>query len=191
MILLLGGTGYIGQAFASELQRRNKQFISLSRSEVDYTRFDKLLAGDQNALTAEEKQGFNVFMDSGCTACHSGALLGGGMYQKLGLVKPWPHQEDLGRFNETKNEGDKMMFKVPSLRNVEKTAPYYHDGKVATLEEAVKTMGEYQLGKQFSDTQLKLVVGFLRTLTGEIPADFVKAPELPKSTKTTPKPDPA
>jgi cytochrome c peroxidase len=120
-----------------------------------------------------------------------GAGLGGTMYQKLGLLKPWPDTKDQGRFQETKQEADKMMFKVPLLRNVEKTAPYYHDGSQATLEEAVKSMAEYQLGKNLDDGQVKSIVTFLKTLTAEpLPADAIKAPELPKSTAKTPKPNP-
>ena len=113
------------------------------------------------------------------------------MFQKLGVAKPWGTTKDLGRFAVTKQDADKMHFKVPTLRNVEKTAPYYHDGSQATLEDAVKSMAEYQLGKQLDDGQVKSIVTFLKTLTGDLPAaDTLKAPVLPKSTAKTPKPNP-
>ncbi len=167
-----------------------KAIGAFERKLVTPAKWDKFLAGDKNALTAAEKQGFNTFVEVGCTTCHNGSLVGGGMYQKLGLAKAYPDQSDLGRFKETKAETDKMMFKVPSLRNIEKTGPYFHHGKVATLEDAVKQMADYQLARQLSDKQVTLIVGWLKTLTGEIPADYSKVPELPKSSKTTPKADP-
>lgn len=153
-------------------------------------RWDRFLAGDKTALTDAEKEGFLKFVETGCTACHNGPAVGGQTYMKLGLVTPWPNDKDLGRFEVTKNEADKLVFKVPSLRNVEKTAPYFHDGSVATLPEAVKLMAKHQLGKELSDADTASIIAFLGTLTGELPADFIKAPELPKSTAKTPKPNP-
>lgn len=160
---------------------------AFERKLVTPARWDKFLQGDQNALTAEEKAGFNAYFEAGCQACHAGALLGGNLYQKLGAVKPYPDSTDPGRFKVTNNEGDRMFFKVPSLRNVEKTAPYFHNGKVATLQQAVMQMGEYQLGKPLDAARADSIITFLKTLTGEIPADYIKQPELPKSTAKTPK----
>ena len=111
------------------------------------------------------------------------------MYAKLGFVKEWPNQDDLGRYEVTKKESDRMKFKVPILRNVAKTAPYLHDGSIATLEEAVKLMAEYQTKEQLSDSQVADIVAFLDSLTGEIPKDYIAKPELPKSTPETPLPD--
>jgi cytochrome c peroxidase len=146
---------------------------------VTPSRWDKFLKGDKNAITADEKAGFNKFVDTGCVACHSGPFVGGTMYQKMGLVKPY-ESKDLGRFEVTKSEADKMMFKVSSLRNVEKTAPYFHDGNVKTLEEAVKLMGRHQLGKEISDQDTAAIIAWLKTLTGELPkADLIARPELP------------
>ena len=146
---------------------------------VTPSRWDKFVKGDKSALTAEEKAGFNKFNDVGCVACHSGAYVGGSMFQKLGLVKPY-ESKDQGRFEVTKQEADKMMFKVPSLRNVEKTAPYFHDGGVATLEDAVKLMGKHQLGKDLSDADTASIIAWLKTLTGELPPkDLIARPELP------------
>ncbi|MCL5742733.1 MAG: cytochrome-c peroxidase [Acidobacteria bacterium] len=162
---------------------------AFERKLVTPSRWDKFLAGDQTALSESEKAGFNLFVDSGCNACHMGAFVGGSMYQKLGVVKPYPDESDPGRAKVTKSEGDKMMFKVPALRNVEKTGPYFHNGKVATLDDAVAQMGEYELGKQLKPEEVKSIVAWLATLTGEIPADYIKPPALPKSTPKTPKPD--
>jgi len=163
---------------------------AFERKLITPSRWDKFLAGDTAAITDEEKKGFNTFVATGCTQCHNGPAVGGGMYMKLGLVKPWPNQKDLGRFEVTKAEGDKMVFKVPSLRNIEKTGPYFHDGSVATLDEAVRNMAEYQLGKKIDDTQGKLIGSWLKTLTGELPAAYITRPVLPPNGPKTPKPDP-
>ena len=152
------------------------------------SRWDKFLNGDPAALSNAEKAGFNKFMGVGCQACHAGAYLGGEVYQKLGTVKPYPDTSDAGRQAVTKQESDRLVFKVPSLRNIDKTQPYFHTGKVATLDEAVKEMGEYQLGKQLTDNEVASIATFLKALTGEIPAEYIKPPELPKSTAKTPKP---
>lgn len=165
-----------------------KAIGAFERKLVTPSRWDKFLKGDENALTDEEKAGFNAFYAAGCQTCHSGALLGGNLFQKMGAVKPYPDASDLGRAKVTKNESDKLFFKVPSLRNVEKTGPYFHSGKVATLDQAVAHMAEYQLGKQLTEAETKSILAFLKSLTGEIPADYIKAPPLPKSTDKTPKP---
>jgi cytochrome c peroxidase len=162
---------------------------AFERKLVTPSRWDKFLKGDETALTLEEKAGFNTFSNAGCPACHAGALLGGNLYQKIGVIKPYPDTSDEGRFQVTKSDSDKMMFKVPSLRNVEKTGPYFHNGKVATLDAAIAQMGEYQLGTTLSDADVRSINVFLKTLTGEIPAEYIKQPELPKSTAKTPKPD--
>ncbi len=161
---------------------------AFERGLMTPSRWDKFLNGDQAALSNAEKAGFNKFMETGCQACHAGTYLGGEVYQKLGAVKPYPDTSDAGREVVTRQESDRLVFKVPSLRNVDKTAPYFHTGKVAPLPEAVKEMGEYQLGKQLADGEVASIVTFLKTLTGEIPADYIKRPELPKSTAKTPKP---
>jgi cytochrome c peroxidase len=137
---------------------------AFERTLITPSRFDEFLKGDDKALTADEKKGAQLFVQTGCTACHNGATLGGMMFQKLGLVKPYP-TKDMGRFEVTKNEADKMMFKVPSLRNVAKTGPYFHDGSVKTPDEAVSLMAEYQLGRKLSPEQVKEIVTFLNSLT--------------------------
>lgn len=162
---------------------------AFERKLVTASRWDKFLGGDQAALTDQEKAGLNTFLDTGCQACHSGAFLGGSVFQKMGAVKPYPDTRDLGRFDVTKEDADKQVFKVPSLRNVEKTAPYYHDGSVKTLDDAVAKMGDYQLGRSLSPAEVTSIISFLKTLTGDLPTEYIKAPTLPKSTATTPKPE--
>jgi cytochrome c peroxidase len=136
-------------------------------------RFDRYLRGDDKALTSEEKEGYRLFKGGGCSSCHQGVLAGGNMYEKLGIVADYfgdrgkVVKADQGRFNVTGRESDRYKFKVPSLRNVERTAPYFHDGSTKTLEQAVSVMAEYQLGRQFSSEEIRLVVLFLKTLTGE------------------------
>jgi len=141
---------------------------AFERTLITPSRFDAYLKGDENALSVEEKAGGKLFVETGCTACHMGATMGGQMYQKLGLVKEYD-TKDLGRFEVTKNEADKKFFKVPSLRNVAKTGPYFHDGSIKTLEQAVSIMAEYQLGKQLSNEQVASIVTFLGSLTGTPP----------------------
>ena len=144
------------------------------------SRFDKYLMGDRTAITEAEKKGYETFKEVGCTACHNGVLVGGGMFQKMGLVKDYftdrgieITEADLGRFNVTKNPADKHFFKVPTLRNVELTSPYLHDGTRATLEETVRIMGKYQLGRDLTEAQVNSIVTFLKSLTGELP-DYAK-----------------
>jgi cytochrome c peroxidase len=167
-----------------------KAIGAFERKLVTPSRWDAFLKGDAKALTDEEKQGFIKFVQIGCTQCHTGPLLGGTMYQKLGKEKPWPKQDDKGRARVTKSASDDMMFKVPGLREVARTAPYLHDGETPSLEEAVKVMVEYQLAKEISDEDVGLIVKFMETLSGEIPEDLIAKPDLPPSTETTPKPDP-
>ena len=146
-------------------------------SLITPSRFDAYLKGDATAITEAEKTGYETFKEVGCTSCHTGILVGGTMFQKLGLVKDYFKDRgtpltdaDNGRYNVTKKDQDKHFFKVPTLRNIELTAPYLHDGSQATLEETVRTMGSYQLGRELSDAQVNSIVTFLKSLTGELPA---------------------
>lgn len=140
-------------------------------------RFDKLLAGDTKALNELEVRGLKLFTTTGCTTCHNGPLVGGNVYQKVGVVVPWPNQKDQGRFALTKIEADRMFFKVPSLRNIEKTAPYFHDASANTLEEAVKLMMRHQLNKELPKEDVAALVAFLKSLTGELPNSVSDAPK--------------
>jgi cytochrome c peroxidase len=166
-----------------------KAIGAFERKLVTPSRWDRFLRGDSQALTNEEKAGFNLFMETGCQACHTGTYLGGNSYQILGLVKPWADTSDPGREKVTKNEADRMRFKVPGLRNITETGPYYHNGKVQTLKEAVSRMAEYQLGKTLNDDQIRSIIIWLKSLKGEIPVEYIKEPVLPQSTSKTPKPE--
>ncbi|HET9992234.1 MAG TPA: cytochrome c peroxidase [Kofleriaceae bacterium] len=159
------------------------------RGLVTPTRFDALLAGKDDALDPAERAGLALFMRTGCTACHQGPLVGGTMYMKLGLLEPYVNTKDQGRFDVTKREEDRMFFKVPSLRNVVDTPPYFHDGSIKDLPTAVNTMARLQLGKQLTNDETASIVTFLRVLTGKPPADYIAKPKLPPSGPRTPKPD--
>lgn len=164
-----------------------KAIGAFERNLVTVSRWDKFLGGDQAALSDAEKAGLNKFLDVGCQTCHNGIYVGGSMFQKLGLAKPWDNVKDPGRFSVTKQETDRMVFKVPTLRNIEKTAPYYHDGSISTLDEAVRQMADHQLARTLSKDEADSIVAFLKALTGELPAEYIKEPALPKSTGKTPK----
>jgi cytochrome c peroxidase len=139
---------------------------AFERTLLTPSRFDRFLKGDSQALTAAEKKGAETFFVTGCVTCHSGVGIGGAMFQKVGLVSPYA-TKDLGRHEVTRNEADKFVFKVPSLRNVEKTGPYFHDGGVATLEEAVVLMGKHQLGRDLQPQAVSEIVTFLKALTAD------------------------
>lgn len=154
-------------------------------------RFDQFVGGKIDALDAQELRGFDTFVKSGCPSCHTGPGLGGSMLQKLGLIKPY-ETKDEGRFKVTNKEADKYFFKVPSLRNIARTGPYMHDGSIASLEEMVAIMSEHQVATgKLSDIDIKNVVAFLNSLTGELPKDYIAEPKLPESGPKTPKADPS
>jgi cytochrome c peroxidase len=136
-------------------------------------RFDRYLRGDRDALEAEEERGYELFKEYGCVACHQGVSVGGNLFQKFGIFyDPFSGREavseaDLGRLAITGKEDDRHVFRVPSLRNVGVTAPYFHDGSAASLEEAVEAMARSQLGRSLTEHEIASIVAFLRTLTGE------------------------
>ena len=152
--------------------------------------FDRYLEGDTAALGPRARQGLDKFMAFGCVGCHGGVVVGGQMYQKFGITQDyWTvtgstekallKGRDKGRFHETKDEADAYMFKVQQLRNVAVTPPYFHDGSVATLPDAVRVMAKLQLGRELGDDDVGDIVAFLESLTGEMPAHFAQAPVLP------------
>ncbi|HEV8548443.1 MAG TPA: cytochrome-c peroxidase [Polyangiaceae bacterium] len=134
--------------------------------------FDRFLAGDEQALAPEARSGYEMFKSVGCIACHQGRNVGGNMFQRFGVLgdyfKDRGHvsEADYGRYNVTHNEADRYVFRVPSLRNVTRTAPYFHDGSAATLPQAVQVMARYQLGRKLSDEQVSAIIAFLGALAG-------------------------
>lgn len=142
-------------------------------------RWDRYLNGDAQAITPAEKAGAKLFANLGCMVCHAGANVGGTMFERLGALVPWPEQPDRGRSEVTHNAADDMVFKVPSLRNVARTAPYFHDGSIASLDTAVRMMARHQLGVDLSEEEARSITAWLGALTGEIPRAYVAPPTLP------------
>jgi cytochrome c peroxidase len=139
--------------------------------------FDRFLAGEDRAMTERQKAGLRKFIEVGCAACHDGPMVGGAQYRKFGRAKDyWTEtgsaKPDVGRFAMTKKEEDKYVFRVAMLRNVARTAPYFHDGSVDTLDRAVKVMGRVQLGRELDDATISLLTAFLESLTGDVPEHY-------------------
>lgn len=173
-----------------------KAIAAFERTLLTPSRFDEFLKGNMEALSPLEKQGLKTFMEVGCAACHSRVGIGGFGFFKFGQIQEnWKSKLvynsqlfpnvglDVGRYQVTRQEGDLFVFKAPSLRNVARTAPYFHDGSVARLEDAVRVMGLAQLGRQLTDDQVKSIVAFLNALTGTIPEDALRLPVLPGASK--------
>ena len=154
------------------------------RTLLTPSRFDEFLAAKSDALSSAERQGLRKFLEVGCSDCHGGAGIGGSDFRKFGVVEDYwkatrSQEIDKGRFNVTKDDADLYTFKVPSLRNVAMTPPYFHDGSVSTLPDAVRVMAKVQLGKELSDADAGSIVKFLESLTGKLPEGFASAPILP------------
>jgi cytochrome c peroxidase len=163
---------------------------AFERKLVTQDRFDRYMDGDMKALSQAEIDGLETFTRAGCPTCHSGPGIGGAGYRKLGALKMYK-TDDVGRYAVTKKEADRYFFKVPSLRNVDKTAPYFHDGSQTTLVSAVRFMSEYQTANgKLSDPEIAQVVTFLKSLTGELPMSYIAEPPMLPSGPTTPAPDP-
>lgn len=163
-----------GEAYRDGITAANivDAIATYERTLVTPSRFDRYLSGDATALDADEREGYRRFKEYGCTSCHQGTHVGGNMFQRFGILKDYfagrsPTPADLGRYNVTRREEDRHVFKVPSLRNVAVTAPYFHDASAATLDEAVAIMGRYQLGRELTDKDRRLITAFLRSLTGQ------------------------
>ena len=158
-----------------------KAIGAFERTLMTPSKFDDYLTGDANALNEQELRGLKSFIDVGCTTCHIGENLGGTMYHKFGLFGSYAEHlktsvVDNGRFDVTQKEADMFMFKVPILRNIEKTGPYFHDGSVESINETVKVMAKLQLNKDLTDEELQDIVVFMNTLTGEVPVDVQTVP---------------
>ncbi len=168
-------------------EREPRTFANIGRAIGAYERqlatpgrWDAFLAGDKSALTLEEKEGLRTFLNVGCMVCHTGTLLGGKTFERVGVVEAWPNQRDPGRMAVTRQAADRMTFKVPSLRNVAQTAPYFHDGSAATLPEAVRLMGKHQLGIDLSPNEIEAIVTWMGALDGKVAEAQAHAPELPR-----------
>lgn len=160
----LFAAAFPGVANAVTYDNMAAAIAAFERTLVTHDRFDDFLKGSDKALDGVETRGLHEFLTLGCTTCHYGPVLGGQVYQKVGLVNPFP-SDDKGRSVISKDEDDDFKFKVPMLRNIAITHPYFHKGQIATLEEAVRKMAWHQLGKELSDEQVKSLVAFLKTLT--------------------------
>ena len=164
---------------ASPLNAKNygRALQAYQETLVTPSAFDRFLAGEDRAMTERQKAGLRKFIDAGCAACHDGPRVGGTQLRKFGRNKDyWTEtgsaKPDVGRFSMTRKEEDKYVFRVPTLRNVARTAPYFHDGSVDTLDRAVKIMGRVQLGKELDEGTISLISAFLESLTGEVPAHY-------------------
>lgn len=163
-----------------------KAIGAFERTLLTPSRFDKYMAGDRNALTLQEKLGLKVFAESGCTSCHNGVDVGGGTLQKFGIVTDYrtltgSKMNDEGKKQLTGKVQDKDIFKVPGLRNVAATYPYFHDGSITKLDTAVKIMAKAQLNRNLTDTQLNQIIAFLNALSGQInPSDKTYPVDLTK-----------
>jgi cytochrome c peroxidase len=149
--------------------------------------FDEYLAGAVGVLSPEQVEGLQLFIETGCASCHNGALLGGGSLQKFGVFQDYwtatgSEAIDTGRFATSGEERDRYVFRVPMLRNIAGTAPYFHDGSVATLPEAVDIMARVQLGRVLTADQRERIVAFLGSLTGAVPAHYSRPPNLARGT---------
>lgn len=193
---LSGIPGYV-EAFAAAFPETEKPITydnvakaiaAFERRLVTPAPFDAWLGGDDKALTPAALAGLQLFLDSDCQSCHNGFNLGGASYQKLGTEKPWPGLTDVGRFEVTKDERDRFVYKVPTLRNVAKTGPYMHDGSVETLGEIVTRMVAHQTKRvgPYSPAELDNMLAFLDSLTGELPTEYIAKPELPPIGETKP-----
>jgi cytochrome c peroxidase len=169
-------------AFPDEAEPINSKnwgraIAAYERTLLTPSTFDAFLSGDARALADRERAGLRKFIDLGCAGCHNGAGVGGGSFQKFGLQADYWKETgvavpDRGRVDVTKNDADLYVFKAPALRNVAKTAPYFHDGSVDDLTKAVRVMARTQLGKTLSDTDAVEIVAFLGSLTGRPPANY-------------------
>ncbi len=163
-----------------------KAIGSYERTLATPSRFDQYLSGDPKALSSSEQRGLRTFLETGCAACHNGPGVGGSMFQKFGVVEDYWKETgsteiDKGRFDVTHDDADMYVFKVPSLRNVAMTPPYFHDGAINTLPEAVRIMAKVQLGKDLAQQDIANIVAFLGSLTGQLPDNFRELPVLPPS----------
>lgn len=181
-----------GQGEAVTFDNMARAIGAFERQLTTPAPFDAFLGGKITALDGDQLEGLDLFMNVGCIQCHTGPAVGGGMFQKLGTVKPWEGLTDTGRAKLSNSKADEFVFKVPSLRNVTETAPYLHDGSIATLDEIVKKMAVHQLAKgELSEPELSALLAFLGSLKGELPTEYIAKPTLPPSGRAAPAAVPA
>jgi len=179
----LFATAFPGQAEPISWENLTSAIGAFERMLVTPTRFDKFIAGDDDALTNREKQGLEDFISNGCVTCHSGVALGGHIFQKFGVYQDYwletkSENVDEGRATVSKDEADLNVFKVPGLRNISKTYPYFHDGSVRDLKEAIRIMGKIQLNRELTEEQVENIAVFFDALTGEIDPKYTENPHL-------------
>lgn len=179
MYVAMFRTAFPGEGAPINYDNVGRAIGAFERGLVTPSRWDRFLEGDSIALTLDERRGLRTFLDTGCQSCHAGRYLGGDRYMKVGMIHPWFSQSDSGRIGVTRDANDLLVFKVPSLRNVAKTGPYFHDGSVATLAEAVRLMAHHQLGKELSASDVRSIVTWLESLTGTIPSNYIAYPQKP------------
>ncbi|RNJ48189.1 cytochrome-c peroxidase [Methylocystis hirsuta] len=197
-IKTLGYAGEFAQTFPDDRdpvkpENWGKAIGAYERTLATPSPFDAYLNGDLKALSSQAQRGLETFINIGCVSCHNGVAVGGSAFQKFGIFEDYGKETrsqsiDEGRFNETKAPADKYVFKAPSLRNVAMTPPYFHDGSVATLPQAVHVMGKVQLGKELTDREVSDLVSLLNSLTGDLPKDFATEPVLTSRAFSAPTP---
>ncbi len=185
---LRGSPAYVAQfraAFPDDRQpvtydNVGKAIGAFERGLLTPSRWDRFVAGEATALTPEEQQGLRTYLNTGCQACHAGTYMGGDRYMKAGAQIAWFTQADSGRFAVTRDNNDLYVFKVPSLRNVQKTAPYFHDGSVADLGEAVRLMAHHQLGKTLGPADVQAIETWMSSMTGDLNTEYIAYPQQPR-----------
>ncbi|REL31411.1 cytochrome-c peroxidase [Thalassotalea euphylliae] len=183
VIRRLEGKGYtklFEQAFPARADTTNPitmenlaiALADFQRTLISQDRFDTYLKGDEAALNRQEKAGLRLFIEKGCVACHNGPAMGGQLLMKMGIVEPYPNKVDLGRAQVTSNAGDKFFFKVPSMRNVLNTAPYFHDGAATTIEQAIIDTAKHQLGIRLTEQEIQDIKAFFSSLNNQAAFSF-------------------
>jgi cytochrome c peroxidase len=183
---IAGYRAEFARAFPNEARPISFERIGLAIGAFEHglvtpSRWDRYLRGDKSALNAQEKAGAKLFANLGCIVCHTGPYVGGSMFEHLGARVAWPDMADRGRKAVTGIAADDMVFKVPSLRNVAMTAPYFHDGSGTTLNMAVHMMARHQLGIELEEDEARELEAWLGSLTGDIPTEYIAPPTLPEA----------
>lgn len=158
-------SAFPGDEPAISYQNIAEAIAAFERTLITPARFDDFLKGNADALSETERRGLKAFIKVDCKSCHDGKLVGGETYEPLGKEHPYENQADQGMYTVTKDESDRMFFKVAPLRNVALTAPYFHDGRIKTLDEAVRKMAKLQLDEELTDQQVSDITSFLKALT--------------------------